>query len=194
MGNAQARKRMKAQEFHFIAKNSAFLNREVVSDQYNELIAKYPLGKMDADDFKKVFRLAFPERPEEKLTALTEKLRNVEKTDGTIPMHSIAMLLYLFSDAPIDENLGQIFNLFDMDGNGNISINELLDMMAFFIEIGMDTGAVDMAKTMAEVFQRGDTNKDEKLSKTEFILGMKGHPVTAKILQVKTIDALLLTF
>ena len=57
-----------------------------------------------------------------------------------------------------------------MDGNGNISINELLDMMAFFIEIGMDTGAVDMAKTMAEVFQRGDTNKDEKLSKTEFIL------------------------
>ena len=36
-------------------------------------------------------------------------------------------------------------------------------MMAFFIEIGMDTGNVDMAKTMAEVFQRGDTNKDEKM-------------------------------
>ena len=59
-----------------------------MSDQYNELIAKYPLGKMDADDFKKVFRLAFPERPEEKLTALTEKLRNVEKTDGTIRKYS----------------------------------------------------------------------------------------------------------
>ena len=43
-------------------------------------------------------------------------------------------------------------------------------MMAFFIEIGMDTGNVDMAKTMAEVFQRGDTNKDEKLSKNEFVL------------------------
>ena len=42
-------------------------------------------------------------------------------------------------------------------------------MMAFFIEIGMDTGNVDMAKTMAEVFQRGDANKDEKLSKMEFI-------------------------
>lgn len=29
-----------------------------------------------------------------------------------------------------------MFNLFDEDGNGNISIEELLNMMAFFIEIG----------------------------------------------------------
>ena len=65
-----------------------------MSDQYNELLAKYPLGKMGAEDFKMVFRLAFPERPEEKLTALTEKLRNVEKTDGTIRKYSFP---YIFS-------------------------------------------------------------------------------------------------
>merc|ERR1712173_520058 len=133
-------------------------------------------------------------RPEEKVNALTEKLRNVEKTDGSIPMHAIGMLLYLFSDAKKEENLAQIFNLFDEDGNGNISIQELLNMMAFVIEIGMDTGNVDMAATMAEVFQKGDKNKDDKLNKLEFINGMTGHPVTAKILQVKTIDALLSTF
>ena len=62
-----------------------------------------------------------------------------------------------------------MFNLFDEDGNGTISIEELLNMMAFFIEVGMDTGNVDMAKTMAEVFQKGDANKDDKLNKKEFI-------------------------
>ena len=62
-----------------------------------------------------------------------------------------------------------MFKLFDEDGNGNISIDELLNMMAFFIELGMDTGNVDMAKTMAEVFQKGDANKDDKLNKKEFI-------------------------
>ena len=62
-----------------------------------------------------------------------------------------------------------MFNLFDEDGNGNISIEELLNMMAFFIEIGMDTGNVDMAMTMSEVFLKGDKNKDEKLNKVEFI-------------------------
>ena len=115
-----------------------------------------------------------------------------------------------------------MFDLFDEDGNGNISVEELLNMMAFFIEIGMDTGNVDMASTMAEVFQKGDRNRDDKLNKQEFIIvsielmngqrgdllpknvhlllcnlflqGMSGHPVTAKILEVKTIDALLSTF
>ena len=36
-------------------------------------------------------------------------------------------------------------------------------------QLGMDTGNVDMAKTMAEVFSIGDINKDEKLSKVEFV-------------------------
>merc|ERR1719373_1384873 len=144
--------------------------------------------------FKKIFRLAFPERPEEKLDALIEKIRNVEKTDGSIPIHSIAMLIYLFCDGKTEDNLGQMFNLFDTDGNGTISIEELLNMMAFFIEIGMDTGAVDMATTMAEVFQKGDKNKDDLLNKQEFVIGMSGHPVTAKLLKLKTIDALLSTF
>ena len=63
-----------------------------------------------------------------------------------------------------------MFNLFDEDGNGDISIEELLNMMAFFIEIGMDTGSVDMAATMAEVFQKGDKNQDDRLTRQEFIV------------------------
>ena len=35
-------------------------------------------------EFKKIFRLAFPERPEDKLDLLTAKVANVEKTDGKI--------------------------------------------------------------------------------------------------------------
>ena len=35
-------------------------------------------------EFKKIFRLAFPERPEDKLELLTTKVANVEKTDGKI--------------------------------------------------------------------------------------------------------------
>ena len=35
-------------------------------------------------EFKKIFRLAFPERPEDKLELLTMKVANVEKTDGKI--------------------------------------------------------------------------------------------------------------
>jgi len=194
VGNTQARNRLKAQDFHYITKNTAFLTTDVVRDYHKEIIENSSVGKIEPELFKKIFRLAFPERPEDKLDALIDKIRNVEKTDGSIPIHSIAMLIYLFCDGKTEDNLGQMFNLFDTDGNGTISIEELLNMMAFFIEIGMDSGSADMATVMSEVFMRGDKNKDELLNKQEFIIGMTQHPVTSKILEVKTIDALLATF
>merc|ERR1712037_552931 len=167
---------------------------------------------MDLEQFKVTFRLAFPERPEEKLLLLTEKVANVDKTDGMIreiamccqvkhyaspgrslegenqaeqsakTLHCMGMLLYLFCDGKTEDNLLGIFNLFDEDGNGTISIDELLNMMAFFIEIGADSGKVDMATVMAEMFQKGDQNKDDKLTKAEFVQGMTGHPSLPRFL------------
>jgi len=194
MGNTAARQRLKAQDFAYISRNTAFLSRDIVSDYYTELMSRCSDGKMEPEEFKKIFRLAFPERPEDKLELLTTKVANVEKTDGKIPLHTIGMLLYLFCDGKTEDNLGQMFNLFDEDGNGSINVEELLNMMAFFIEIGADAGSVDLATVMAEMFQSGDRNNDEKLTKAEFEKGMMNHPVISKLLKVKTIDALLSTF
>merc|ERR1712059_4152 len=148
----------------------------------------------EQEEFKKIFRLAFPSRPEDKLDLLIKKVANEEKTDGKIPLHTIGMLLYMFCEGKTEDNLSQMFNLFDEDGNGTINVEELLSMMAFFIEIGADQGEVDMAKVMCEMFNAGDMNKDELLSKQEFIKGMMGHKEIRKLLTVKTIDALLATF
>ena len=135
MGNTAARQRLKAQDFAYISRNTAFLSRDVsftfnfftisiqtniiiygqlvkiVSDYYTELMSRCPDGKMEPEvmtmtiirkhgkipisnlhilmflhlkEFKKIFRLAFPERPEDKLELLTTKVANVEKTDGKI--------------------------------------------------------------------------------------------------------------
>merc|ERR1711970_1133471 len=173
MGNTAARQRLKAQDFAYISRNTAFLSRDIVSDYYTELMSRCP---------------------EDKLDLLTTKVANVEKTDGKIPLHTIGMLLYLFCDGKTEDNLGQMFNLFDEDGNGSINVEELLNMMAFFIEIGADAGSVDLATVMAEMFQSGDRNNDEKLTKAEFEKGMMNHPVISSLLKVKTIDALLSTF
>merc|ERR1712088_7732 len=194
MGNTAARQRLKAQDFAYISRNTAFLSRDIVSDYYTELMARCPDGKMEPEEFKKIFRLAFPERPEDKLDLLAAKVANVEKTDGKIPLHTIGMLLYLFCDGKTEDNIGQMFNLFDEDGNGSINVDELLNMMAFFIEIGADAGSVDLATVMAEMFQSGDRNNDEKLTRAEFEKGMMNHPVISSLLKVKTIDALLATF
>merc|ERR1712127_516100 len=81
MGNAQARNRIKAADFHYLAKFTAFVTNELVEEYYTNLMDKYFDGKMEKEDFIKTFHLAFPSRPEEKVVKLAEELAN---KDGKI--------------------------------------------------------------------------------------------------------------
>merc|ERR1712168_1513436 len=121
-GNAQARKRLKAADFHYLAKFTAFVTNELVEEYYNDLIDKFPDGRLDKESFIKTFHLAFPNRPE-----------------------------------------------------------------------GKDH-KVDLATVMAEMYRKGDADKNEKLELKELVEGMMSHPVTSKIIAIKTIDALLEMF
>merc|ERR1712121_192782 len=86
MGNAQARKRIKARDFEYLAKNTRFATIEL----------------MEEEDFIKVFSIAFPARPEEKVHELAKRLSNKE---GKISMANMLILFYLFCDGKLEDNL-----------------------------------------------------------------------------------------
>merc|ERR1712029_632070 len=183
------RRRIKSSDFHYLARFTAFASNELVEEYYKNLLEKYPDGKMDKEDFIATFHLAFPTRPEDKVMKLAEEMANKE---GKISMANMLILFYLFCSGKTEDNLIHIFNLFDQDGNKVITIDELLNLMSVFIEIGEGKDhKVDLATVMAEMFQKGDADKNEKLDQQEFVRGMLDHPITSKILQIKKIDALL---
>merc|ERR1711890_208495 len=177
-------------------KNSAFLRPEIVETKFGELKEKYPSGEMKPEDFRDVFQLAFPECHHAALIKLSEFLTN---KDGTIPMSSMLMLLYLLCDGQTDDNLAHIFNLFDGDGNGTIEVKELLNVMTFFLQVDEISGKekgheADTAGMIAEVFAIGDRNHDDKLTQQEFLAGMMGHDRMKEILKKKTIESVLECF
>jgi len=189
MGNAQARQRIKARDFDYLAKFTGFATDELVEEYFDQLMNKYPDGKMDAEDFIKVFCIAFPCRPEEKVQHLADELKN---KDGKISMANMLILFFMFCSGKLEDNLAAIFNLFDADGNKIVTLDELYEMMSVFIEIseGKDHKE-DLAKIMAEMFHKADENKDEVLELKEFQKGVMEHPVTAKIFRTKNIDSIL---
>jgi len=189
MGNVQARQRIKAEDFEYLCKFTGFVSFELLNSRYDELMEKYKDGNMEKADFIQTFHVAFPTRPEDKVNRLAEELAN---KDGKISMANMMILFYLFCSGKTEDNLAGMFNLFDMDGNKGINISELYEMMASFIEIaeGKDN-QVDLAVTVAEVFNIGDRNKDDKLTFEEFHKGMFGHPLTDKILRERSLDSLL---
>eukprot|EP00090_Calanus_glacialis_P020303 TRINITY_DN31234_c0_g1_i1.p1 TRINITY_DN31234_c0_g1~~TRINITY_DN31234_c0_g1_i1.p1 ORF type:complete len:193 (-),score=68.45 TRINITY_DN31234_c0_g1_i1:34-612(-) len=189
MGNSLARKRIKATDFDYLAKNTAFVTLDIVEGYYNRVMDKSDDGKMEKEDFIEMLEVAFPERPKDRIEKLAIQLAN---QDGKISAANMLVLFFLFCEGKTEENLEHIFNLFDADGNKVITIEELLNMMAVFIEIGEGKNhKIDLATVMAEMFQIGDKDKNDVLDLDEFIKGMLEHPVTAKILRLKKIDAIL---
>ena len=56
-------------------------NIQCVEHYFDTLMDKYPDGKMSVEDFIDTFKVAFPERPEEKVQKLAENMAN---KDGKI--------------------------------------------------------------------------------------------------------------
>ena len=96
MGNAQARQRIKARDFDYLAKFTGFATEEVslfsyesmtncyiqlVENYFDNLMDKYPDGKMETADFIETFKIAFPERPDDKIQKLAVNMSN---KDGKI--------------------------------------------------------------------------------------------------------------
>ena len=103
---------------------------QLVENYFDNLMDKYPDGKMETADFIETFKIAFPERPDDKIQKLAVNMSN---KDGKIceshdfewqmmvvtfaAMANMLILFYLFSGGKLEDNLVGIFNLFDADGN-----------------------------------------------------------------------------
>ena len=83
------------------------------------------------------------------------------------------MSLSVTTRGSIDEKLRWAFQIYDIDGNGYITQNELFSIMKAVQNM---VGAIDdeniMSKSrMSNVFNKMDLNKDCKLSLEEFLSG-----------------------
>merc|ERR1712172_264417 len=92
-GNAQARQRIKARDFDYLAKFTGFVTCELVEEYFDMCMDKYPDGKMERETFIKMFNIAFPTRPIEKVEILADELTN---SNGKISMANMLILFYLF--------------------------------------------------------------------------------------------------
>lgn len=95
----------------------------------------------------------------------------------------LAGLARLHGDA--DEALRMCFNIFDADGSGFLSREELMTML---VSNGIDLGeaAADgsadesRATRLADVFSRMDANHDERVSYDEFKKALQTDPIVAE--------------
>jgi len=177
MGNSQP-KHLKKADIDELHKNTHFDQREL-KVMYKQFRKETPLGVINKHEFKEVMKQmgvmdAF----------LQELIFNVfdEDKNGSINFQEFVCALSVMTRGTPDEKLEFAFSMYDLDGNGTISKDEMIKIMESFYKL---VGPLvtfsgkkyeSPAQLVDEFFEQMDTNKDGSISIEEYKQGALKNP------------------
>ena len=110
--------------------------------------------------------------------------------NGFIDFTEFMLVFHIMSDGTVEEVLTKIFRVFDVNGDGVISIKEMnkliKDMYGLLKTEDPNIAAKNMiAKT---AFAEMDKNEDGQVSKEEFVKACMGQEQISKMITLKIVD------
>jgi len=111
--------------------------------------------------------------------------------NGTIDFKEFLCTISVATRGGVDDKLKWAFHIYDMDGNGYVTKAECQEIIkAIYKMKGMSSKSTQSnlspKETTDEIFRQLDTNNDNKLSESEFVLGAKNSPSILNLLQSVT--------
>ncbi|KAL1230792.1 Neuronal calcium sensor [Trichinella spiralis] len=174
---------------------STYFNRKELRKWYKDFIKDCPSGRLKKEEFQAIYKQFFPNGDPTKFSSFVFNVFD-ENKDGHISFKEFISALSITSRGSIDEKLEWAFSLYDLDNDGYITKNEMVEivdsiyaMLGKFVD-NKDFPMDDSPQLRVEkIFQSMDSNKDNKLSKDEFIAGSKKDAWIVKALTIDAIDS-----
>jgi len=185
MGGNNSKKKIPPEELSELVENTHFDGKEL-KKWYAGFIRDCPTGALNKEQFINLYSGFYESGNASKFAA--HVFRTFDNNgDGTIDFREFISSLSVTTRGTLEEKLQWAFHIYDIDGDGFITQNELFSIVKAVQKM---VGAIDDAsitKTkMTKIFNKMDKNHDSQLSLEEFITGAKEDETLVYMLQAYT--------
>ena len=163
---------------------STKFKKEEIRKWYKDFRRDCPSGEMSRENFYDLYNQLF-HTEDQSLVKKGLIFDSFDRNkDEQISFQELMTTLSVLRRGPMTEKMEWLFDLYDIDGNGQISLEELTAIADCLRDVG--TYQFSLEK-MGAIFEDMDTSRDGLVTKDEFLEGVKAHPELMNLFNARQI-------